>query len=67
MSFYQSDLQRALAIVIGSEGKGMRQLTKSKCDFLVKIPLIGKVNSLNASVAAAIIFCEARRQRQASN
>ena len=66
-TFYRLDLNRALAIVIGSESKGMRQLTKKKCDFLMKIPLVGKVNSLNASVAAAIVFCEARRQRQLSS
>jgi 23S rRNA (guanosine2251-2'-O)-methyltransferase len=63
--FYEADLNRSLGVVIGSEGKGIRPLIKKKCDFLVSIPMIGKVNSLNASVAAAIVFCEARTQRRA--
>lgn len=63
MSFYEADLNRPLAVVIGSEGRGMRRLVKEQCDFLVRIPMFGKINSLNASVAAALIFCEARRQR----
>lgn len=62
--FYEADLNRSLAVVIGSEGKGIRQLIKRKCDFMVSIPMVGKVNSLNASVAAAILFCEARKARQ---
>ena len=62
-SFYQMDLKCSLGVVIGSEGKGLRPLIKKKCDFLLKIPMLGKVNSLNASVAAAILFCEARKQR----
>ena len=63
VSFYQADLNRSLAIVIGSEGKGLRRLIRDKCDFLIRIPMVGKINSLNASVAAALIFSEARRQR----
>ena len=62
--FYEADLNRSLGVVIGSEGKGIRSLIKKKCDFLVSIPMGGKVNSLNASVAAAIVFCEARSQRR---
>jgi len=62
--FYEVDLNRSLGIVIGSEGKGIRPLITKKCDFMVKIPMVGKVNSLNASVSAAIVFCEARRQRK---
>jgi len=62
-SLYASDLNRSLGVVVGSEGKGIRSLIKKKCDFLIKIPMAGKVNSLNASVAAAIVFCEARSQR----
>ncbi|MBC8184151.1 23S rRNA (guanosine(2251)-2'-O)-methyltransferase RlmB [candidate division KSB1 bacterium] len=62
--FYEADLNRSLGVVIGSEGKGIRPLIKKKCDFLVSIPMGGKVNSLNASVAAAIVFCEARSQRR---
>jgi len=63
MSVHEADLNRPLAVIIGSEGKGMHRLIKEKCDFLVRIPMFGKINSLNASVAAALIFCEARRQR----
>jgi len=62
-SLYETDLNMALGIVIGSEGKGMRRLVREKCDFLIKIPMTGRVNSLNASVAAAICFAEIRRQR----
>lgn len=62
-SFYEMDLNRSLGVVIGGEGKGLRPLIEKKCDFLLKIPIVGKVNSLNASVAAAIVFCEARKQR----
>ncbi len=64
VSLYEADLNRSLAIVVGSEGKGMRRLIKESCDFLVRIPMVGQINSLNASVAAALIFCEARRQRE---
>jgi len=67
INFYEADLNRPLAIVIGSEGKGIRRLIKEKCDFLVRIPMVGRINSLNASVAAALIFCEARRQRFSYN
>jgi 23S rRNA (guanosine2251-2'-O)-methyltransferase len=63
MSIYEADLNRSLAVVIGSEGKGMRRLVKGCCDFLIRIPMVGHINSLNASVAAALIFCEAMRQR----
>jgi 23S rRNA (guanosine2251-2'-O)-methyltransferase len=62
--YYRADLTGPLGIVIGGEGKGMRRLVKEKCDFLVRIPLKGKVTSLNASVAAALLFFEARRQRE---
>ena len=65
MSLFDADLNRPLAVVIGSEGRGMRRLVKENCDFLVRIPMAGKINSLNASVAAALIFCEARMQRGA--
>lgn len=62
-SYYGADLSGALGIVIGGEGNGLHRLVKEKCDFLVKIPMFGRVNSLNAAVAGAIIFFEARRQR----
>jgi 23S rRNA (guanosine2251-2'-O)-methyltransferase len=53
-----------LAIVVGNEGKGIRQLVREKCDFLASIPLYGKVESLNASVAGALVMYEAVRQRK---
>ena len=60
---YKADLKGALAIVIGSEGEGMSRLVREKCDFLVKIPMIGEIESLNASVAAGVLIYEALRQR----
>lgn len=63
ISLFEADFNRPLAIVIGSEGKGIRRLIKESCDFLIRIPMVGQINSLNASVAAALIFCEARKQR----
>ena len=62
--FTEVDLSGPLAIVIGAEGSGIHRLVKENCDFLVSIPMFGKMNSLNASVAAALLFFEARRQRQ---
>jgi 23S rRNA (guanosine2251-2'-O)-methyltransferase len=61
---YESDLKMPLAIVIGNEGKGIGRLVKEKCDFLVKLPMYGQLNSLNASVAAAVIMYETVRQRR---
>ena len=60
---YASDLSGSLAIVIGGEEKGIRPLVKKNCDFMVSIPQTGQVNSLNASVAAAVAMYEAFRQR----
>ena len=60
---YDQDLKGPLAIVIGSEGFGMGRLVKENCDFLVKIPMKGKITSLNASVSAGIVVYEAVRQR----
>ena len=62
-SCYQADLGGALGLVIGSEGSGMRRLVKEKCDFLIKMPMKGQIESLNASVAAGILIYEALRQR----
>ena len=62
-ALYQSDLKGAAAIVIGSEGEGMTRLAAENCDFLVSIPMKGKLDSLNASAAAAILLYEAVRQR----
>ena len=61
--YYNQDLTGPLAIVIGSEGFGMSKLVKENCDFLVKIPMKGKITSLNASVSAGIVIYEAVRQR----
>ena len=61
--YYSQDLTGPLAIVIGSEGFGMSRLVKENCDFLVKIPMRGKITSLNASVSAGIIMYEAVEQR----
>lgn len=62
-SLYQADLSGPLALVLGAEGKGMRQLTAKTCDELVAIPMRGAVESLNVSVAAGVCLFEARRQR----
>ncbi len=60
---YAADLTGSLALVIGSEGRGLRPLVRSRCDRLVKIPVRGRVASLNASTAAAICIYESVRQR----
>lgn len=60
---YQADLTGAIGLVLGSEGQGLRRLTREQCDFLVKIPLVGAVSSLNVSVAAGVSLFEAARQR----
>ena len=62
-SLYDADLKGPAVIVIGSEGDGMGRLVTENCDFLVSIPMKGKINSLNASAAAAILLYEAVRQR----
>mgnify|MGYP000450420910 CR=1 FL=1 len=60
---YEADLKGPAAIVIGSEGDGMGRLVTENCDFTVSIPMFGKINSLNASAAAAVLLYEAVRQR----
>ena len=62
-TLYNADLKGPAAIVIGSEGAGMTRLAAENCDFLVSIPMKGKISSLNASAAAAILLYEAVRQR----
>ena len=62
-SLYDADLKGPAAIVIGSEGDGMGRLVRESCDFLVSIPLRGRMESLNASNAAAVLLYEAVRQR----
>jgi 23S rRNA (guanosine2251-2'-O)-methyltransferase len=63
-SIFSADLTIPLALVMGTEGTGMRRLTQQQCDFLVKIPMIGKVESLNVSVAAGIMIYEVFKQRK---
>ena len=62
--YYEEDYKIPIAFVIGSEGFGISRLVKENCDFLVKIPMKGKINSLNASVSAGIVMCEAVKQRR---
>jgi 23S rRNA (guanosine2251-2'-O)-methyltransferase len=62
-SMWEADLSGGTALVFGAEGKGLRPLVRRTCDTLVSIPLGGEVESLNVSVAAALLLYEARRQR----
>jgi 23S rRNA (guanosine2251-2'-O)-methyltransferase len=66
-SYYEADLKGAIALVIGSEGKGMSRLVKERCDFNVSIPMKGKITSLNASVASALVMYEVLKQRGINN
>lgn len=61
--YTEIDLKGPVGLVLGSEGKGVRRLVREHCDFSARIPLRGKVSSLNVSVAAAVLFFESRRQR----
>lgn len=61
--YYEQDLTGPIAIIIGSEGRGMGELTMKNCDFLVRIPMMGKITSLNASVSGGIVVFEALKQR----
>jgi 23S rRNA (guanosine2251-2'-O)-methyltransferase len=65
-AYDEMDYRGAIAIVVGNEGKGIRRLVKEKCDFLVKIPMYGKIGSLNASVAGGLVLFAAARSRQAT-
>ncbi len=61
--YYEADLKGPVVVVIGSEGKGLGRLTKESCDLLVRIPMAGSINSLNASVACSLLLYEIVRQR----
>lgn len=65
--YRKMDATLPLALIIGSEGKGMSRLLKDKCDFLYHLPMVGHVTSLNASVAAALLMYEVYRKRQEAN
>ena len=65
VDLYELDFKCPAAIVIGSEGEGMGRLVKESCDFVAKIPMYGKIQSLNASAAAAVVLFEVLRQRNA--
>lgn len=62
--YYDTDLTGSLLLIIGSEGQGVGRLVKEQCDFVVRIPMVGKINSLNASVAGSILMYEAMKQRR---
>jgi 23S rRNA (guanosine2251-2'-O)-methyltransferase len=62
-SVYEIDLRVPIAIVMGSEGKGLRRLTREHCDYLMSIPMAGALSSLNVSVATGLCLFEAVRQR----
>ncbi len=66
-TIYDVDFKGGVAIVMGSEGEGMRRLTRETCDVLVQIPMLGSVESLNVSVASGVCLYEARRQRIAAS
>jgi 23S rRNA (guanosine2251-2'-O)-methyltransferase len=65
-SYHEADLAMPLALLVGSEGRGLSRLVRERCDLWIKLPMRGKVNSLNASVAGSIALYEAWQQRQRS-
>ena len=66
IDFRLADLSGGIVLIIGNEGKGMRRLTRENCDLLIKIPMVGKINSLNASAAGAVLMYEIFSQRSRS-
>ncbi len=62
-TYYKADMKGPMALVIGNEGSGISRLVKAKCDFVVSIPMLGRISSLNASNAAAVLMYEIRKQR----
>ena len=69
VDFNVADLTGGVVLIVGSEGRGMRRLTRENCDVLIKIPMVGKINSLNASAAGAVLMYEifSQRRRERSN
>ena len=65
--YHRADLNIPLALVVGSEGAGMRRLVRERCDFLIRLPMRGRIGSLNASVAGSIALYEIWRQREAES
>ena len=66
-NFWNVDYKMKVCLVVGSEGRGVSRLVKEECDYLVEIPMWGKVNSLNASVSCGILIYEIRRQQKQIN
>lgn len=66
-AYYDTDMSVPSAIVFGSEGEGVSELVKKKCDYIVSIPMYGKVNSFNVSTAASVILAEASKQQRQKN
>ena len=62
--YHQTDLTGPLALIVGGEGKGIRRLVSEHCDALISIPMVGRVESLNVSVATAVVLYEVLRQRR---
>lgn len=64
VDYFEADLTGATVLVVGSEGRGISRLVRESCDILVRIPMLGKINSLNVSVAGAVLMYESLRQRR---
>ena len=63
VNYYEQDMRGAVALVIGNEGAGISRLVREKCDYTISIPMVGRISSLNASNAAAVLMYEVRKQR----
>lgn len=62
-TFYKTEFSGKIAIVVGNEGNGIGRLVKEKCDFMISIPMYGKIQSLNASAAASVVLFEIAKQK----